>query len=224
MKSLRKRLLSVAALSLLSVSLWTGMASPVHAAGAILKQGVTSSAVGTLQQNLKSLGYFQYWVTDYYGTLTKSSVQHFQWAYGLTGDGIVGPITQTAIHHALVKKRIVADSYRYQGIPYHWSGTSPSTGFDCSGFVYYMYETHGVTAVPRTSSASLYHMGDWVGRSSLQPGDLMFFSVAENGSVSHVGIYVGGGKFISALSSSGITVQTLNTYWSPRYLGAKRLY
>jgi cell wall-associated NlpC family hydrolase len=191
-----------------------------------LSYGMSGSAVATLQQNLQTLGYFQYSsVTGYFGPVTKRAVLNFQTAYGLRADGIVGPLTRTAITHALVMKQLATDSLNYIGVPYHWGGTSPDTGFDCSGFVYYLFQKHGITSVPRTSSAQLDQMGTAIDRNHLQPGDLVFFSLSGNGAVSHVGIYLGDGKFVSPLSSKGVYVQTLdNPYWAPKYVNAKRLY
>jgi peptidoglycan endopeptidase LytF len=88
-----------------------------------------------------------------------------------------------------------------------------------------MFTKHQV-AMNRTTSSELYQLGSYIPKSKLMPGDLVFFSVNQPGVVDHVGIYIGNGQFISALRSKGIYVQNLdnNSYWSPRYLGAKRIY
>lgn len=192
-----------------------------------LYQGMSGQDVTTLQQNLQTLGYYTYSsITGYFGSVTKTAVINLQRAYGLKADGIVGTLTQTEIKHALVKKQIIEDSYSYLNIPYQWGGYSPSTGFDCSGFVYYMFSSHGVTEVPRTTSPDLYKLGKNISIDQLQPGDLVFFSIELTGNISHVGIYIGSGKFISPIKSKGVYVQNMinNSYWSPRYLGAKRVY
>jgi peptidoglycan endopeptidase LytF len=189
-----------------------------------LTQGMSGEQVYALQRNLKTLGFFTYpTITGYYGSITAQAVQNFQRAYSLAVDGIAGPITKSAIARALVKKSIVDDSYNYLRVPYSWGGTSPSTGFDCSGFIYYMFTSHGVS-MERTTSSELYAKGTYVSRSRLMPGDLVFFSI--NARADHVGIYIGDGKFISPLRSAGVYVQNLdnNSYWSPKYLGAKRIY
>lgn len=203
---------------------FTAIQPSASAATAVLMQGMSSSNVTKLQLNLKKLGYFSYpTATGYFGPVTLDAVKRFQSAYSLTVDGIAGPITQSAIAHALVKHNLVADTYNYIGIPYQWGGSTPS-GFDCSGFVYYMFKKFGVPA-QRSASSDLYNSGYAVSRSYLQPGDLVFFDIGMDGVVSHVGFYVGGGKFISATNSAGIFIQSLdNSYWGPRYMGAKRVY
>ncbi|WP_426452018.1 C40 family peptidase [Paenibacillus sp. S-38] len=187
-----------------------------------LYQGMTSEAVSQLQRDLKTLGYFSYpTITTYYGTVTAGAVRAFQTAYGLPVTGTADTATRERISFALVRKSIVTDSYQYLRVPYKWGGSTPA-GFDCSGFIYYMFSTHGV-AMTRTTSANMFNMGTPVDKAKLVPGDLVFFSLGTPGVVSHVGIYVGNGEFISPLSSVGVYVQNLNnTYWGPKYLGARR--
>jgi peptidoglycan endopeptidase LytE len=109
-----------------------------------------------------------------------------------------------------------ADNYR--GVPYVWGGTKPA-GFDCSGFVQYVYRRHGVE-LPRTSR-EMFAVGDTV--QELKPGDLVFFCTVGN-TTSHVGIYIGDNRFISATTSYGVHVANLHsTYWGPKFIGAKRV-
>ncbi|MBL0389346.1 C40 family peptidase [Tumebacillus sp. ITR2] len=189
-----------------------------------LSLGMSSPLVSDLQTHLNVLGYYNYpSITGYYGPITAQGVKDFQTAYGLSADGIAGPITQQNIDHALLKKTIVEDTYKYVGIPYLWGGSTTS-GFDCSGYVYYMFTTHGVP-IQRTSSATMYTWGTPVSSDKLMPGDLVFYSLSMNGQVSHVGIYLGNGQFMSALSSKGIYTQSLSsTYWATKFVGAKRIY
>lgn len=115
---------------------------------------------------------------------------------------------------------IIATAKKYIGVPYVWGGSTPS-GFDCSGFVQYVFNAHGIS-LPRTSKAQ-YGVGTKVSKSSLKAGDLVFFDTEGSG-VSHLGIYIGNNQFIHASSSKGVTVTSLsNTYWAPRYYGAKRV-
>ncbi|WP_438447935.1 C40 family peptidase [Gorillibacterium sp. sgz5001074] len=190
-----------------------------------LKAGTSSTAVTVLQNNLKELGYFTYpTATGYYGSITTASVSAYQSAYGLPATGNADPATLTSIDHALVKKKLAADTYTYLRTPYVWGGATPNPGFDCSGFVYFMFTKFGVSTV-RTTSDNLYKTGSFVPRASLQPGDLVFFSIGGTGSVDHVGFYLGNNQFMSATRSAGIYPQSLDsTYWGPKYMGAKRVY
>lgn len=115
---------------------------------------------------------------------------------------------------------IIATSKQYIGVKYVFGGTTPA-GFDCSGFVQYVFAKHGIS-LPRVSRDQ-YKIGTSVAFNNLQPGDLVFFSLAKNGVVDHEGIYIGNGQFINAASSKGVTIYTLGTYWKSAYVGAKRV-
>lgn len=106
----------------------------------------------------------------------------------------------------------------FMGVPYVWGGTSPS-GFDCSGFTQYVFDHFGVP-IDRTSE-SQFAQGVPVSQSNLQPGDLVFFSTYAPGA-SHVGIYIGNNLMVDA-EDNGVTIDNVfNSYWGPRYLGARR--
>jgi len=115
---------------------------------------------------------------------------------------------------------IIATSKQYIGVKYVFGGTTPA-GFDCSGFVQYVFAKNGIT-LPRVSRDQ-FKVGSSVSFSNLQPGDLVFFSLAKNGVVDHEGIYIGNGQFINAASSKGVTIYTLGPYWKSAYVGAKRV-
>lgn len=108
-----------------------------------------------------------------------------------------------------------------RGAPYRNGGTDPA-GFDCSGFVKYVFEQYGI-AMPRDVRRQ-FDVGSTVDTSSLEPGDLVFFSTVAAGA-SHVGIAVGGDQFVHAPSSSGVVrVERLSARsWSARFVGAKRV-
>ena len=108
-----------------------------------------------------------------------------------------------------------------RGAPYKNGGADPQEGFDCSGFVQYVYNQHGVR-MPRDVRQQ-FGVGHGVQPTDLEPGDLVFFSTVAPGA-SHVGIAVGGDQFIHAPSTSGVVrVENLSAqYWSARFVGARR--
>lgn len=109
----------------------------------------------------------------------------------------------------------------FRGAPYREGGVDPN-GFDCSGFVRYVYEQHGVR-MPRLVRDQ-FRVGKSVDRDRLEPGDLVFFSTVTPGA-SHVGIMIGGDQFVHAPSEKGVVrVESLAAqYWATRYVGAKRV-
>jgi peptidoglycan DL-endopeptidase CwlO len=113
---------------------------------------------------------------------------------------------------------VVGVAMQYLGTPYRWGGASPSTGFDCSGFVMYVFAQVGVS-LPHNAAAQ-YSYGSAVSRSQLQPGDLVFF----NG-LGHNGIYIGGGQFIhSPHTGDVVKISSLGDSWyASTYVGARRL-
>jgi len=182
----------------------------------LLYEGKSGTEVTNLQWDLKNLGYFIGKPNGYFGNYTKQTVVKFQKDNYLTPDGIVGRKTSREIK----VYRVAQTAKTYMGVPYLWGGASPS-GFDCSGFVQYVMKKNGIP-ISRTT-ATQYNEGIWVGKSSLKPGDLIFFSTYKPGP-SHVGIYLGNNKFIHASSSEGVTITSLsNSYFAPRYIGAKRI-
>lgn len=115
---------------------------------------------------------------------------------------------------------VVAYASKFMGSPYVWGASGPRA-FDCSGFTMYVYSAFGVSLGHYTGSQ--FSCGSAVPKSALAPGDLVFFNTYS--SVSHVGIYIGGGQFIHASSGSGrVTVSNLSeSYYSSRYAGARRV-
>jgi cell wall-associated NlpC family hydrolase len=121
--------------------------------------------------------------------------------------------------------QLVALAKTYLGVRYKYGGASPS-GFDCSGFTYYIYKTSAGVTLPRTATGQ-YSGYTKVSKANLQVGDLVFFSRSSGGStIGHVGIYIGDGKFIhsSSPSSGGVIISALSeAYYSARYYGAVRV-
>ena len=118
---------------------------------------------------------------------------------------------------------VISYAKQYLGYRYVMGGTSPSTGFDCSGFTSYVYRHFGVS-LSRTSSAQASN-GTAVSRSNLQAGDILIFRDSSNSRVGHVGIYIGGNSFIHAANSrKGVIISSLSeSYYSQRYVGARRV-
>ena len=114
---------------------------------------------------------------------------------------------------------VAAIAKQYVGVPYVWGGSSPS-GFDCSGFIYYSLKKAGVN-VSRTNAAGFYNMADRV--SSPQPGDLVFFSGTYKPGISHIGIYIGGGKMVSAAGNSVQIDSIYGPYWGDHFTGFGRM-
>jgi cell wall-associated NlpC family hydrolase len=113
-------------------------------------------------------------------------------------------------------RRVVGYAKRFIGVPYVWGGSSPH-GFDCSGFVRYVYAHFGVS-LPHSSYAQ-FGDGRRVTRRSLRPGDLVFFD-----GVGHVGIYIGNGRFIHAPhTGTRVSIAKLGGWYSERFSGARRV-
>jgi cell wall-associated NlpC family hydrolase len=116
---------------------------------------------------------------------------------------------------------LVATALTFRGTPYRNGGSDPS-GFDCSGFVQWVFAQHG-TAMPREVREQ-YRVGADVDRDEVQPGDLVFFETVSRGA-SHVGIAIGGGEFVHAPSSRGVVrvEKYTSAYWAERWVGARRI-
>jgi cell wall-associated NlpC family hydrolase len=133
-----------------------------------------------------------------------------------------GPVVPTAVATETIAAPparyggVVGIAMRYLGIPYVYGGASPS-GFDCSGFIMYVYAQIGVS-LPH-NAAMQYGHGTPVDRSQLQPGDLVFF----NG-LGHAGIYIGGGQFIhSPHTGDVVKISSLSGWYDSTWVGARRL-
>jgi cell wall-associated NlpC family hydrolase len=119
--------------------------------------------------------------------------------------------------HAVPRSRVVSTSLKYVGAPYEWGGTSPA-GFDCSGFVQFVYAQAGVS-LPH-GVVKQYRLGSSVSRDELEPGDLVFFD-----RLRHAGIYIGGMRFVHATKPGDVvTISRLDEEWfRRRWIGARRL-
>ncbi len=117
---------------------------------------------------------------------------------------------------------IIGIASKYLGIAYVWGGSTPDIGFDCSGFVWWVFRAAG-RPVPRDLWGQV-QSGQRVSYAAMQPGDIIFFVNTYQPGLSHNGIYIGGGRFIHAASeNTGVIVSSLsNQYWSSRFYGATR--
>lgn len=111
------------------------------------------------------------------------------------------------------------------GAPYRYGGTSPATGFDCSGLIHYVYREAAGIELPRTTAELSALRTDKPPANALQPGDLLLFKVKGGRKVNHAGIYVGDGRFVHAPSSGGrVRLERLDDrYWRRGYTGARRV-
>ena len=211
----------------LSMMLICGFSMVANASA--FRVGDQGSEVAEIQGQLASLGYDVVADGDF-GPATAEAIKSFQASRGLEADGLVGPGTYSALMGRsmpeisrgsnYISRRVVASSMAYIGVPYVFGGTTPS-GFDCSGYVRYVFAGAGIY-LPRTADAQ-YEVGMPVSRGELVPGDLVFFSTYEYGP-SHVGIYLGDGSFINASSSRGVSIDSLYSgYWGSCYIGARRV-
>ena len=118
---------------------------------------------------------------------------------------------------------LVVTAMGFLGVPYRRGGTSAETGFDCSGFVRAMYEKTAGLLLPRRADQQAA-FAEKIDQKALQPGDLVFFNTMRR-AFSHVGIYVGDGKFIhSPRSGSEVRVEDMQqSYWKRRFDGARRV-
>ncbi len=201
-----------------------------------LKAGMSNETVSKLQKDLKALGYMSISPTGYFGDVTKSAVIKFQKKYGLESDGIAGEKTLGKIDTLMGRKttasrgdnesvaqKIIDYAKRFLGVKYVWGGSSPK-GFDCSGFVKYVFDNFGI-GLARTSTAQAAE-GTGVTKANLRMGDLVFFDTngGKNG-INHVGIYIGDGKFIQSSSGSmDVVISSVSEgFYKNTYMKARRV-
>ena len=209
----------------------------IHASSIkVMSNGMRGDSVALLQKDLKQLGFMSVNPTVYYGDITETAVKNLQKKYKLKIDGIAGPQTLGKIDNLLGRKTttsrgstsrsaqsIITYSKKFLGVRYVWGG-STAKGFDCSGFVKYVFKHFGISL--NRTSRSQASQGLKVKKANLKAGDLVFFDT--NGGlnrINHVGIYIGGGKFIHSSSShKGVVISSLNKgFYSKTYMTARRI-
>ncbi len=210
------------------VSLLCFGAAPAAQAAAF-QMGDQGGDVVEIQEALSRLGY-DVTPDGAYGPGTAAAVRAFEADRGMEPDGLVGPVVyesllgraipETSRGDNAVLRRIASTALQYLGVPYVYGGSSPS-GFDCSGFVKYVFEQAGIS-LPRVADDQ-YAVGVPVSFENLRTGDLVFF-VDDSGELSHVGIYLKDGEFIHASITTGIDFDSLYRDWRrEHYLGACRI-
>ena len=119
---------------------------------------------------------------------------------------------------------LMFEAEKYIGMPYVWGGSTPATGFDCSGYVCWVYSQAGVAYLPRTTAQGIYNRCAVISREEAQPGDLIFFTgtYASGSTVTHLGIYVGNGQMLHAGNPIGYA-DIDSPYWSRHYYACGRL-
>ncbi|MFZ5876955.1 MAG: C40 family peptidase [Nitrospirota bacterium] len=120
------------------------------------------------------------------------------------------------------RQRVITTATQLVGTPYKFGGTTPK-GFDCTGYLVYVFRTAAGVSLPRTSLEQI-QAGDPITTSQLQPADLVYFRIDRKKDL-HLGLYLGEGRFIHAPSSGGaVNIQRLDMeYWRTRFLGARRV-
>jgi hypothetical protein len=217
---------------LITLMLCSFVTTVVCASGVYYKEGCAGRPVAEIQARLRMLGYDVERIDGRYSENTVKAVKLFQKKLGLKLTGVVDDNTYQALFgikktvktgavtSEAMANRIAEAATSYKGVPYRFGGTTPK-GFDCSGFVWYIFREQG-KELPRTADVQ-YKMGKQVFPNDLRRGDLVFFTTYEPGA-SHCGIYLEEGKFIHASSSKGVMISKLSDYyWKPRYLGARRV-
>lgn len=185
--------------------------------------------VKVAQINLKKLGYAPGTPDGKFTSGLEKTLRQFQKDYRLRQSGKLDNETyQRLTWEAFAKEgnkkvksgSILKTASRYQGVKYVFGGTTPK-GFDCSGYVQYVFDKNGIKLTRLADTQVLE--GVFVTMRQLKPGDLVFFTTYAPGA-SHVGIYAGGNKFWNATSSRGVRLCDLREdYWRSRYYGARRV-
>jgi cell wall-associated NlpC family hydrolase len=141
----------------------------------------------------------------------------------LSDKGLLGQIEQVRQTVTNKASELVVNAFSFLGVPYRRGGNNSETGFDCSGFVRAMYQQTVGLILPRKAEQQAAAT-EKIEKADLQPGDLVFFNTMRR-AFSHVGIYVGGGKFIhSPKPGSEVRVEDMGqSYWTHRFDGARRV-
>ena len=201
-----------------SLNLRSGPGTAHSSTGLITKgQIVTVLSVSGDWSRIKTAEGRTGWVYNkYIGPATAISTKPASASVSATGTSRSGDDISTA-------SKIVEFSKRFLGVPYVWGGATPN-GFDCSGLVYYVFKNYGYTL--KRVAADQARQGTAIGKGDLKPGDLVFFDTdGGHSNISHVGIYIGGGKMIHAPSpGKDVRITDITTgFYATNYMAARRI-
>lgn len=215
-----------------------------------LRRGAQGSAVLRLQQRLQAIGIDPGPLDGTFGPQTEAAVREFQQAEAIQSDGVAGPETLGLLEHAQLGQfrtppgapafplvpsapdapsgsvsrgqAAVRIAEKYLGVRYVWGGASPR-GFDCSGLMQYAYRQLGIS-LPRVARQQA-HAGKPVSKADLRPGDLVYFTNTDGPGITHIGMYIGAGKFIQAPHTGDVVkISSLSEpYYTLHYGGATRV-
>ena len=139
---------------------------------------------------------------------------------GDDGNTYMGPVPGAYSDATFAK--LMEEATKYIGYPYVWGGSSPSTSFDCSGFVCWSYTHSGVYNLPRTTAQGIYNQCAKISKADAKPGDLVFFTRTSSEPVTHIGIYVGENQMLHC--GNPIKYASIETdYWSSHFYAMGRL-
>lgn len=192
-------------------------------------QGDYDWKIKVAQQKMLLLGYSEEQPSGKLTKVTADKLKSFQKQNKLKANGKLDDKTYSRLVWLAFSKEgitkvkgseIVKTAAKFKGVPYKFGGTTKK-GFDCSGYVQYVFDKHKAK-LPRSADEQVLQ-GVFVLQKDLKPGDLVFFTTYAPGA-SHVGIYAGSGKFWSASTSKGVILASLkDNYWKSRYYGARRV-
>jgi cell wall-associated NlpC family hydrolase len=189
---------------------WLNQAPTFSSAPMLLGQGLVSARPQTLLRSSEAVANGD---TEVDNTAAATQVEGDELATALDG-------TESATD---LRKSLIAMAMKLRDIRYVRGGHDPSTGFDCSGFVRYVF-AHAIGMQLPNNSASQFLAGLKVKRADMKPGDLVFFRTHGKRNISHVGIYISNGRFIhSPNTGKSVEISSLDEgYWAKRFAGAKR--
>ena len=158
-------------------------------------------------------------------TSIKEAIEEYGYYYNDNGEGMIdSDWSNTDALDPKAFQRLMGEATKYIGRVYVWGGSTPATGFDCSGFVCWSFTKSGVYHLPRTTAQEIYNKCVKLPKEEAKAGDLVFFTKTypTSNPVTHIGIYVGNGKMLHCGDPIGYA--NLNTsYWQSHFYGFGRL-